>query len=91
MGTGWYHSGRSHEFLGFDVGVRTMLINIPDAARTFTASVMACSARTGGGIDTFYVDVEGAASGCASRSRKRLRAAAPAPARIRYCRPVSPG
>lgn len=62
MGTGWYHSGRSHKFLGFDIGVRTMLINIPDAARTFTASVMACSARTGGGIDTFYVDVEGAAT-----------------------------
>lgn len=63
MGTAWYHSGRSHKFLGFDIGARFMFINIPASARTFTARVKACSVNTGtGAIDTFYVDVEGAAT-----------------------------
>ena len=63
MGTGWYHSAHAHKFLGFDLGARLMLINIPDGEKTFTAHVKACSVNTRTGvIDTFYVDVEGAAT-----------------------------
>lgn len=63
MGTGWYHSAHAHRFLGFDLGARLMLINIPAGERTFTAHVKACSVNTvTGAIDTFYVDVEGAAT-----------------------------
>jgi hypothetical protein len=63
MGSGLYQSAKAHKFLGFDVGVRFMLITIPDDARTFTARVKACSLNTTlHKIDTFEVIVEGAAT-----------------------------
>jgi hypothetical protein len=42
MGTGWAHSAKSHAFLGFDLGVRLMVIQIPEAARAFDAHVRYC-------------------------------------------------
>ncbi|MFO7652172.1 MAG: DUF6588 family protein [bacterium] len=63
MGSGWYHSAHALGFLRFEIGARLSLINIPEAARTFTARAKACSVNTQtGAIDTFYVDVEGAAT-----------------------------
>lgn len=63
MGSGWYHSASALRTLRFELGVRVMAVNIPEAARTFTARVKACSVNTTtGAIDTFYVNVEGAAT-----------------------------
>ena len=42
MGTGWAQSAKSHKFLGFDLGVRLMVIQIPEAGRTFDAHVRYC-------------------------------------------------
>ncbi len=39
MGTGLYHSANAHEFLGFDIGARMMLVRIPTSAKTFDAVV----------------------------------------------------
>lgn len=43
ISTGLYHSAYSHDFLGFDLGVRLMYINIPDQAKYFSGTVMMCS------------------------------------------------
>lgn len=42
MGSGWYNTAESHKFLGFDLGLRFMLIQVPVAARTFDAHVRYC-------------------------------------------------
>jgi hypothetical protein len=63
MGSGLFHSAKAHKFLGFDLGVRLMAIRIPTAGKTFTARVLACSANTKlGRVDSFYVDVQNAAT-----------------------------
>ncbi|MCX7995093.1 MAG: hypothetical protein N3A65_04915 [candidate division WOR-3 bacterium] len=43
ISTGLFHSARSHKLLGFDIGFRGMLIQIPDFARYFDARVLTCS------------------------------------------------
>jgi hypothetical protein len=61
MGTGLYNSAASHKFLGFDVGFRVMAIQIPAAAKSFTARVKVCSLNTKfGRIDTFELDITAA-------------------------------
>ncbi len=43
ISTGLFHSARSHKFLGFDIGVRGILIQIPEMDRYFDAKVLTCS------------------------------------------------
>ncbi|MEO0094680.1 MAG: DUF6588 family protein [candidate division WOR-3 bacterium] len=43
ISTGLFHSARSHKFLGFDIGVRGMLIQIPEMGKYFDAKVLTCS------------------------------------------------
>jgi hypothetical protein len=43
ISTGLFHSAYSHEFFGFDLGVRFMYINIPQSARTFDGAALLCS------------------------------------------------
>lgn len=43
VATGLFHTARSHQLLGFDIGVRTMFIQIPDLARYFSGQVLVCS------------------------------------------------
>lgn len=63
MATGLYQSAKAHQFLGFDIGIRFMLISIPEQDRSFTARVKACSLNTQlQKIDTFELQVEGAAT-----------------------------
>jgi len=63
MGSGLYHSAKAHKFLGFDIGVRFMLIRIPDAGKTFSAKVKFCYFDTSR-MDTVWKDtvIEGAAT-----------------------------
>jgi hypothetical protein len=42
MGSGWYNTAESHKFLGFDVGLRFMLIQVPVSDQTFDAHVRYC-------------------------------------------------
>lgn len=43
VSTGLFHSAYSHEFLGFDIGMRLMYINIPEAAKFFNGTALLCS------------------------------------------------
>uniref|UniRef100_A0A7V0Z4H3 Uncharacterized protein n=1 Tax=candidate division WOR-3 bacterium TaxID=2052148 RepID=A0A7V0Z4H3_UNCW3 len=43
ISTGIFHSARSHSLLGFDIGVRGMLIQIPEMGKYFDAKVLTCS------------------------------------------------
>ncbi|MEO0161941.1 MAG: DUF6588 family protein [candidate division WOR-3 bacterium] len=43
IATGLFHSARSHKFLGFDIGLRAMVIQIPEFARYFDTQVLTCS------------------------------------------------
>lgn len=43
ISTGLFHSAYSHDFLGFDLGVRAMYIRIPNSARYFTGTALICS------------------------------------------------
>ncbi len=43
ISTGLFHSARSHKSLGFDIGVRGMLIQIPEMGKYFDAKVLTCS------------------------------------------------
>lgn len=63
MATGLYQSAKAHPFLGFDIGLRFMLITMPAEDQIFTARVRACSLNTQlQKIDTFEIEVEGAAT-----------------------------
>ncbi len=63
MATGLYQSAKAHSFLGFDIGLRFMLISIPAGDQVFTARVRACSLNTQlQRLDTFEIAVEGAAT-----------------------------
>jgi len=35
MNSGWFHSARPHKLLGFDFGVRAMMVTFPDDQKTF--------------------------------------------------------
>jgi len=48
ISTGLFHSAYSHDLLGFDLGVRVMLIHIPGHAKYFSDTALACSLGTGG-------------------------------------------
>ncbi len=43
ISTGLFHSAYSHDFLGFDLGVRAMYIRIPNSARYFAGTALICS------------------------------------------------
>jgi len=43
VSTGLFHSAYSHDFLGFDIGVRFMSIHIPEAAKYFDGIALLCS------------------------------------------------
>jgi hypothetical protein len=45
--TGLFHSAYSHDFLGFDIGVRAMYIYIPEDAQYFQATALLCSLQAG--------------------------------------------
>jgi hypothetical protein len=64
MGSGWYNSAASHKFLGFDIGVRFMYIQIPDHAKYFTAeSLLVVGLKPDStGIETTYVKAESLAT-----------------------------
>ncbi len=55
ISTGFFHSASSHEFLGFDFGVRVMYIQVPEDARYFDGTAVACSLV---GSEIVYYDVE---------------------------------
>ncbi|MDH4211607.1 MAG: hypothetical protein OEV79_09200 [candidate division WOR-3 bacterium] len=43
ISTGLFQSAYSHDFLGFDIGLRLMSIHIPEASRYFDGIALACS------------------------------------------------
>ena len=43
ISTGLFHSAYSHDFLGFDLGVRAIYIQIPNSARYFKGTALICS------------------------------------------------
>jgi hypothetical protein len=43
ISTGLFHSAYSHDFLGFDLGVSLMYINIPVSAKYFDGTALLCS------------------------------------------------
>jgi len=43
ISTGLFHSAYSHDFLGFDLGVRAIYIQVPNSARYFTGTALICS------------------------------------------------
>ncbi len=63
MGSGLYHSAKAHKFLGFDIGVRFMLIRVPASGKTFAAPVKYCYFDTSR-MDTVWKDtvIQGAAT-----------------------------
>lgn len=55
--TGLFHSAYSHDFLGFDLGVRVMYIHIPNDAKYFEGTALLCSLETGDVVcDTVDLD-----------------------------------
>lgn len=55
ISTGLFHSAYSHDFLGFDLGVRIMYIQLPSNAKYFRDTVVVCSLATDRLV---YYDVE---------------------------------
>ncbi len=43
ISTGLFHSAYSHDFLGFDLGVRGILVQVPNSARYFSGKALICS------------------------------------------------
>ena len=41
MNSGWFHSAKPHKLLGFDIGVRAMLIQVPTDQKTFNFDLSA--------------------------------------------------
>ncbi len=58
MGSGLFHTARSHDVLGFDVGLRTMWVQIPSSADYFNATVLACSLDASGDLVTYDVELD---------------------------------
>jgi hypothetical protein len=57
ISTGLFHSAYSHDFLGFDLSVRAMYIQIPNSARYFSGDVLVCSLGAEGIVcDTMELD-----------------------------------
>jgi hypothetical protein len=48
ISTGLFHSAYSHDFLGFDLGVRGMYIQVPHSAKYFSGTALLCSLGTDG-------------------------------------------
>ncbi len=46
ISTGLFHSAYSHDFLGFDIGIRAMYIQIPGSAKFYNDTAFACSLNT---------------------------------------------
>lgn len=58
VSTGLFQSAYSHEFLGFDIGVRFMSIRIPEAAKYFDGAALLCS-LTVDSLVYYEVPIEG--------------------------------
>ncbi len=57
ISTGLFHTAYSHDFLGFDLGVRGILVHIPNSAKYFTGKALICSLSTDGFVcDTIEID-----------------------------------
>jgi len=41
MNSGWFHSAKPHKLLGFDIGVRAMLVQVPTDQKTFNFDLSA--------------------------------------------------
>ena len=58
MGTGLFHSAYSHDLLGFDLGLRIMVIPIPSTAKYFSGTALACSLDSNGDLVSFDVQMD---------------------------------
>jgi hypothetical protein len=47
LGTGIFHTAYTHDILGFDIGMRLMMVGIPNSSRYFTGTAVACSLADG--------------------------------------------
>jgi hypothetical protein len=58
MGTGLFHSAYSHDFLGFDFGIRVMYIQIPNSAKYFNGTALVCSLGANDELVSYEVDLD---------------------------------
>jgi len=58
ISTGLFYSAYSHDFLGFDIGLRLLYINVPQSARYFTGKVLMCSLVVDTAIEVVQYEVE---------------------------------
>ena len=58
ISTGLFHSAYSHNFLGFDLGVRMMYIQIPSSAKFYSDTALACSLSTNNTLDYYDVPLD---------------------------------
>jgi hypothetical protein len=58
ISTGLFHSAYSHDFLGFDLGLRLLYINVPPAAKYFTGTALICSLVIDSAINVVQYEVE---------------------------------
>lgn len=57
VSTGLFHSAYSHEFLGFDLSVRAMYIQIPNSAKYYSDAAVVCSLANGQ-LVSYEVDLD---------------------------------
>ncbi len=58
ISTGLFYSAYSHDFLGFDLGLRLLYINVPQSARYFNGTVLMCSLVVDSTINVVQYEVE---------------------------------
>ena len=58
ISSGLFHSAYSHDFLGFDLGVRLLYIEIPQSAKYFNGTVLICSLAIDSMIHLIQYEVE---------------------------------
>jgi hypothetical protein len=58
VSSGLFHSAYSHDFLGFDLGVRLLYIEIPRSAKYFNGTVLICSLAVDSMIHLVQYEVE---------------------------------
>lgn len=58
ISTGLFHSAYSHDFLGFDLGLRLLYINVPQSAKYFTGTALVCSLVIDSTIHVVQYEVE---------------------------------
>jgi hypothetical protein len=58
ISTGLFYSAYSHDFLGFDLGLRLLYINVPQSAKYFTGTALICSLVVDSAIHVVQYEVE---------------------------------